>query len=411
MDSILQKARQAKGLSVEEAEILLRSKDDEIFKVAGEVKRRIYGDRVVMFAPLYISDYCINGCTYCGFGIKERHTPRRLDMDEIRQEAKALLAMGHKRIALEAGEDPENCPLSYILEAISTIYETGIRRINVNIAALDEDGYRKLKKADIGTYILFQETYCKETYKAMHPTGPKSDYLYHLEAHDRAIKAGIDDVGGGVLFGLHKDPIYEALEMIRHNQILESRYGVGFHTLSAPRINGLEHSVDDDTFLRIVAVLRLAVPYTGIIISTRESPEMRRKLINIGVSQISAASSVEVGGYSGKNGSKQFGISDHRKMSDIVAWLLDEGLIPSFCTACYRSNRTGDRFMDLAKSGDISEFCTPNALFTLAEYLADRGDDLALIEKKLDEMPDSPLKERSTANIQRIKAGERDLFL
>jgi len=436
--NILEKAKQMKGLTPQEAAALLTmdSADGwkQAFEIAGEIKSHIYGERVVMFAPLYISDFCVNECVYCGFGkqqTQDSQKRRKLSMEEIQREVELLECMGHKRLALEAGEDPINCPLSYILEAIQTIYsmktENGeIRRVNVNIAALDVDGYRQLKQVDIGTYILFQETYQRTTYESMHPSGPKSDFEFHSSAHDRAMEAGLDDVGGGVLFGLY-EPFYEVLGMILHNQHLEQQFGVGFHTLSAPRIrSGLAfpYAVDDETFLRLIAVIRMAVPYTGIIISTRENPEMRRRLIKVGVSQISGGSSVEVGGYfkNSKNGENnnelsQFQLEDARTPADILMWLMDEDLIPSFCTACYRKSRTGDRFMALAKSGDIRDVCLPNALMTLAEYAMDYGNSelkekaFSLIKRKVDNMEECSTKVQLGNNIEKIISGERDLFI
>jgi len=452
---ILEKARQMKGLTPQETAALLTMDSatgwKQAFEIAGEIKSHIYGDRVVMFAPLYISDYCVNECVYCGFSkhqMKDIHKRRKLSMEEIRQEVELLERMGHKRLALEAGEDPINCPLSYVLEAIQTIYsmktENGeIRRVNVNIAALDVDGYKQLKQANIGTYILFQETYNRATYRAMHLSGPKRDFEFHSRAHDRAMEAGLDDVGGGVLFGLH-DPFYEVLGMILHNQHLEQNFGVGFHTLSAPRVRSFAlfpNAVDDEIFLRLIAVIRMAVPFTGIIISTRENPEMRRRLIKIGVSQISGGSSVEVGGYfkKSKNINKnnansenneendtkynhkqklsQFQLEDGRTPSDILMWLMEEDLIPSFCTACYRKSRTGDRFMKLAKSGDIKDVCLPNALMTLAEYAMDYGTDelkkkaFDLIKRKVDKMEENSIRTQLDRNIEKIIAGERDLYV
>ena len=428
---ILDKAAHMQGLSHREAAALLAMESEadwqRLFAIAGAIKSHIYGDRVVMFAPLYISDYCVNDCAYCGFGAKNKAARRRLTMDEIRREVALLEAMGHKRLALEAGEDPENCPLSYVLEAIQTIYDADtengeIRRVNVNIAAQDVEGYRQLKAAGIGTIILFQESYHRPTYGQMHRSGPKSDYDYHAGAFDRAMEAGLDDVGGGVLFGLY-EPRYEVLGLMLHNEHLESRFGVGFHTLSAPRIRAFggqnaafPSAVDDETFLRMVAVMRLAVPFTGIIISTRESPEMRRRLIKMGVSQLSGGSAVEVGGYHKKAaGQGQFQVADERSPEDIIRWLMGEGFIPSFCTACYRSARTGDRFMALAKSGDIKDVCLPNALITLVEYAEDYGSEAlrrqaaALVEEKWAAMPEGPAKERTRTQIDRVCAGERDI--
>ncbi|KAI4453106.1 2-iminoacetate synthase [Holotrichia oblita] len=392
IDQILDKAQKLEGLKHEEVAALLfcgsQNQWERIFKISGEIKEKIYGSRVVMFAPLYVSDYCVNKCAYCGFREDNCFDRRRLTMDEIRREVEILSKMGHKRLAVEAGEDPVNCPIEYILECLNTIYSTKldngeIRRANVNIAATTVENYKKLKDAGIGTYILFQETYHKKTYEKLHISGPKSDYFYHTTAFDRAMQAGIDDVGAGVLFGLY-DYKYEILGLMLHNEYLEKIYGVGFHTISVPRICGADgidkttyrYAVNDDDFKKIVAILRLAVPFTGMIISTRESAEMRKELIRIGISQISGGSSVEVGGYAlrEKKGS-QFDVADNRSADDIIYWLMEEGLIPSFCTACYRTERTGDRFMRLAKSGEIKNVCLPNALLTLKEYSLDYGGE------------------------------------
>lgn len=431
---ILDRAEAFSGLPPEDVAVLLSTDDqahwDRIFSIAGKIKNHIYGDRVVLFAPLYVSDYCVNKCVYCGFNCSQTFKRRRLTMDEIRQEVDILEKMGHKRLALEAGEDPNNCPIDYILDCLNTIYTmkpgTGeIRRVNVNIAATTIDEYKMLKDAGIGTYILFQETYHRSTYERLHMSGPKADYLYHSYAFDRAMEAGIEDVGGGVLFGLY-DPKYEVLGLMLHNEHLEQNFGVGFHTISVPRIcnaEGIDRSVfknavDDETFKRIVAIIRLAVPFTGIIISTRETAEMRRSLIRIGVSQVSGGSTVEVGGYTlrEKSGS-QFKVADERSAQDIIFWLMEEDLIPSFCTACYRSGRTGDRFMSLAKSGEIKNVCLPNALMTLKEYALDYGTEKfkvkaeELIRKKIKDIDDDTVYRLVTDNLQKMEAGERDLYV
>ena len=437
VERILDKASRLEGLSHEEVARLLVCEDEKhterIFKTAGMIKERIYGNRVVMFAPLYVSDYCVNQCVYCNYNNRHKFSRSRLTMDQVRAEVKALEEMGHKRLALEAGQDDENCPIEYILECLKTIYsiKTGngaIRRINVNIAATTVENYKKLKEAEIGTYILFQETYHRPTYEKVHGTGPKSDFIYHLTAFDRAMEAGIDDVGGGALFGLY-DPYFDTLGLMIHNEHLEKNYGVGFHTVSVPRLckadgainKDYPHAVSDDVFLKLTAVLRIAIPYTGIIISTRETPEMRKKLIHIGVSQTSGGSCTGVGGYSSaqSNGEQvaQFRTNDERKTSEIAAWLLDEDLIPSFCTACYRTGRTGDRFMQLAKSGNIKNVCLPNSLLTLCEYACDYGDDgfrkkaEAVIEKEIQSIEDQKIRAQTALNIEKIKAGQRDLYI
>ena len=388
--SILDKAAQCKGLTYQEAAVLMECDDkdtlSEMNSLAEKIKLKIYGRRIVMFAPLYLSNYCVNGCRYCPYHYVNKDICRKqLSQEEIVKEVTALQDMGHKRLALETGEDPVNCDISYVLESIKTIYSIkhkngAIRRVNVNIAATTVENYRKLKEAGIGTYILFQETYHKKTYQYMHPTGPKSNYAYHTEAMDRAMEGGIDDVGCGVLFGLY-DSKYDLVGILMHAKHLEDTFGVGPHTISVPRIRPaadvkvqeFPHAVDDDTFKKIVAILRLTVPYTGIIVSTRESEQTRAEIIKIGVSQISGASCTSVGGYveKEKENTAQFEVSDTRTLDEVVNWLLRTGYIPSFCTACYREGRTGDRFMRLAKSGQIGNVCQPNALMTLKEYLLD----------------------------------------
>jgi 2-iminoacetate synthase len=392
IDEILAKARLRKGLSHREAAILLdctlEDKNQEIFALAEQIKKDFYGNRIVLFAPLYLSNYCINGCVYCPYHAKNKHIARKkLTQEEIKREVIALQDMGHKRLALEAGEDPINNPIEYILECIDTIYSIkhkngAIRRVNVNIAATTVENYRKLKDAGIGTYILFQETYHKESYEKLHPTGPKHDYAYHTEAMDRAMEGGIDDVGLGVLFGLELYR-YEFAGLLMHAEHLEAAFGVGPHTISVPRIKRaddidpdvFDNGIDDDTFAKLVACIRLAVPYTGMIISTRESKECRERVIHYGVSQISGGSRTSVGGYCEPEpedeSSEQFDVSDKRTLNEIVKWLMENDYIPSFCTACYREGRTGDRFMSLCKSGQIQNCCHPNALMTLKEYLED----------------------------------------
>ena len=406
IDSLLEKARPRKtdegwtcaGLTHREASVLLAcdipEKIEKIYEIAEEIKRAFYGNRIVIFAPLYLSNYCVNGCVYCPYHAKNKTIPRKkLTQEEIRNEVIALQDMGHKRLAIETGEDPVNCPLEYVLESINTIYSVhhkngDIRRVNVNIAATTVENYRRLKEAGIGTYILFQETYHKESYKQLHPTGPKSNYAYHTEAHDRAMEGGLDDVGLGVLFGLELYK-YEFAGLLMHAEHLEARFGVGPHTISVPRLkraddinpDDFDNGIDDETFAKITACIRLAVPYTGIIISTRETEQVRSKLLRLGVSQISGGSRTSVGGYAGYSAderphdTEQFDVSDQRTLDEVVHWLMKNGHIPSFCTACYRLGRTGDRFMSLCKTGQISNCCLPNALMTLTEYLEDYASD------------------------------------
>ena len=405
---VLNRAKNREGLDYKDIAILLQAEDEkdlkEIYSLAGEIKKDIYGKRVVVFAPLYVSDYCVNNCVYCGYKRDNKFNRRRLTMDEVAQEVKILEQMGHKRLALELGEDPVNAPIDYVLECLDTIYKTQnnngeIRRVNVNIAATTVENYKLLKEKGIGTYILFQETYHKPTYDKMHPKSLKGDYNYHLTAFDRAMEAGIDDVGAGVLFGL-ADPRFEVLGLMMHNAHLEEKFGVGFHTISVPRLqpaNGVSlenypHLLDDKMFKKIVAILRIAVPFTGLILSTRETPAMRKELLKYGVSQISAGSSTGVGGYKEREEGKevkQFKTNDERSPIEILKELLSDGYIPSYCTACYRKGRTGDRFMSLAKSGNIKYVCEPNALMTLLEFTLDYGDEelykksLEIIDKKL----------------------------
>ncbi len=434
LNFILDKAENLQGLDHLEVSKLICSTDkkvwERIFSIAKKIKEKIYGDRVVIFAPLYISDYCVNKCEYCGFNCDNKFSRKKLTMNEIRSEVAILEKMGHKRLALEVGEDPVNAPIEYVLESIKTIYDMKfdngeIRRINVNIAATTVENYKKLKDIEIGTYILFQETYHKETYEKVHLGGPKKNYDYHTTAFDRAMYAGIEDVGGGVLFGFY-DYRYEILGLMLHNEFLEEKFGVGFHTISVPRIckaNGVEdkkygYEIDDETFKKIVALLRIAVPYTGIILSTRESEEMRRELIHRGVSQVSAGSSPEVMGYTKReHDSSQFSVEDERSARDVIFWLMEENLIPSFCTACYRKCRTGDRFMELAKSGNIKNVCLPNALLTLKEYCLDYGDEefisraMPLIKDKLNLIDNDKIKKFVTDSMEKLDNGERDLYI
>lgn len=435
VDSLIDKSKQCKGLTHKEAAVLLECGDPEriqrIFHSARKIKDKFYGNRIVMFAPLYLSNYCVNGCVYCPYHLKNKVIPRRkLTQEEIRREVIALQDMGHKRLALEAGEDPRHNPLEYILESIDTIYNThhrngAIRRVNVNIAATTVDNYRRLHDAKIGTYILFQETYHKANYEALHPSGPKSDYAWHTEAMDRAMLGGIDDVGLGVLYGLNTY-LYDFIGLLMHAEHLEERFGVGPHTVSVPRIcpaddiskEDFPNSISDDLFCRIVAVLRLAVPYTGLIVSTRESPAVRARVLDLGVSQLSGGSKTSVGGYADdeveQEDSAQFDVSDRRTLGEVVDWLLDTGHIPSFCTACYRQGRTGDRFMSLVKSGNIANCCGPNALMTLKEYLEDYASPSVkekgnkLISAELQKIIHPKVRETTERNLDAISKGSRD---
>ena len=435
IESILAKAAACRGLSHREAAVLLEADAPDVqqkmFALARDIKQRFYGNRIVMFAPLYLSNYCVNGCVYCPYHARNKNIRRRkLTQEEIRREVIALQDMGHKRLALEAGEDPLHNPIEYVLESIRTVYSVrhrngSIRRVNVNIAATTEENYRRLKEAGIGTYILFQETYNRSNYEALHPSGPKSDYAYHTEAMDRAMAAGIDDVGIGVLFGLETYR-YDFIGLLMHAEHLEARFGVGPHTISVPRLcpaddidtADFENCVPDDVFHRIVAVLRIAVPYTGMIVSTRETPESRRKVLELGVSQLSGGSRTSVGGYvradEPEAGSAQFDVSDRRTLDEVVAWLLDLGYLPSFCTACYREGRTGDRFMSLVKAGRIADCCLPNALLTLEEYLADyaapatRAKGEAMIARWLEAVPGERVRARAREYLSAIGGGQRD---
>ena len=431
---ILEKAARCKGLTHREAAILMDCDDpaleEKIYALAAEIKQKFYGNRIVLFAPLYLSNYCINGCVYCPYHAKNRTIPRRkLSQAEIEAEVRALIRTGHKRLAVEAGEDPRNNPLEYILDSIKTIYSVreggnSIRRVNVNIAATDVESYRRLKAAGIGTYILFQETYNKEQYERLHPTGPKSNYAWHTEAMDRAQEGGCDDVGIGVLFGLNGYR-YELTAILMHAEHLEARFGVGPHTISMPRICPADdiHTEDfpdalpDAIFRKLVAVLRVAVPYTGMIISTRESQRMREQLLHCGISQISGGSRTSVGGYTTverHNETAQFDVSDTRPLDEVVRWLLEQDHIPSFCTACYREGRTGDRFMSLCKSGQIQNCCHPNALMTLKEYLEDyaspetRAVGEKLIAKEIGNVPNEKVRGIVVERLEKIANGERD---
>ena len=444
IDAILEKARPKKqdkgyvcaGLTHREASVLLAceipEKIEEMYKIAEEIKLAFYGNRIVMFAPLYLSNYCINGCVYCPYHRKNKHIARKkLTQEEIRAEVIALQDMGHKRLALETGEDPVNCPIEYVLESIKTIYSVhhkngDIRRVNVNIAATTVENYRKLKEAGIGTYILFQETYHKESYLKLHPTGPKHDYAYHTEAHDRAMQGGIDDVGLGVLFGLELYK-YEFAGLLMHAEHLEAVFGVGPHTISVPRLkraddidpDQFDNGISDEIFEKIVACIRIAVPYTGMIISTRENEEVRTKVLRLGISQTSGASRTSVGGYTEEerpHDSEQFDVSDQRTLDEVVRWLMENNHIPSFCTACYRLGRTGDRFMSLCKSGQILNCCHPNALMTLTEYLVDYASPetkeigFKLVESELKKVPNEKIRKIAEENIEAIKNSDRRDF-
>ena len=437
IDSLIEKAKKRKGLSHREASVLLACSDEEknqeIFKLAEQIKKDFYGNRIVMFAPLYLSNYCINGCTYCPYHLKNKHIARKkLTQGEIRQEVIALQDMGHKRLALEAGEDPVHNTMDYYLDSINTIYSIkhkngAIRRVNINIAATTVDDYRLLKEAGIGTYILFQETYHKESYLELHPTGPKHDYNYHTEAMDRAMEGGIDDVGLGVLFGLDKYR-YEFAGLLMHAEHLEAAFGVGPHTISVPRLkhaddidpDQFDNGIDDDIFAKIVACIRIAVPYTGMIISTRENQKTRERVLHLGISQISGGSRTSVGGYYEPEPedarSEQFDVSDTRSLDEVVRWLMEMDYIPSFCTACYREGRTGDRFMSLCKSGQIQNCCHPNALMTLKEYLMDYASPATkaigdkLIEREVLNVPNEKARAVVLENLRLIEQNNRRDF-
>ena len=435
IDQILEKAKKEKGLTHREASVLLAceipEKNEEIFKLAKKIKQDYYGNRIVMFAPLYLSNYCVNGCVYCPYHKKNTHIPRiKLSQEDIKREVEALQDMGHKRLAIETGEDPVNNPIEYILDSIKTIYSVkhkngAIRRVNVNIAATTIENYKKLHDAGIGTYILFQETYNKKSYEELHPTGPKHNYNYHTEAMDRAMEGGIDDVGLGVLFGLESYK-YEFAAILMHAEHLEAAFGVGPHTISVPRIRKaddidpetFDNGIDDDIFAKIVACIRIAVPYTGMIVSTRESQKCRERLLELGISQVSGGSKTSVGGYfkpmPEDENSAQFDVSDRRPLDDVIRWLIELGYIPSFCTACYRKGRTGERFMEICKNEQIHNFCHPNALMTLKEYLEDyaspetKAAGEKLIQKELIQFQDNKLEEDLEQKLVKIHEGERD---
>ena len=444
IDSILEKARPVKkgngcvcsGLTHREASVLLAceipEKIEKMYEIAEEIKMAFYGNRIVLFAPLYLSNYCVNGCLYCPYHLKNKHIARKkLTQEEVRAEVIALQDMGHKRLAIEAGEDPVNNPIEYILECINTIYSIkhkngAIRRVNVNIAATTVENYRKLHDAGIGTYILFQETYHKESYEHLHPTGPKHNYAYHTEAMDRAMEGGIDDVGLGVLFGLEMYK-YEFAGLLMHAEHLEAVHGVGPHTISVPRVkhaddidpDEFDNSISDEIFEKITACIRLAVPYTGMIVSTRESEEVRSKMLKVGISQVSGGSRTSVGGYTEEerpHDTEQFDVSDQRTLDEVIGWLIDNGHIPSFCTACYREGRTGDRFMSLCKSGQILNCCHPNALMTLTEYLVDYASEetkkkgFEMIARELDRIPKEKVRQIAEENIEAIKNSNRRDF-
>lgn len=437
-EAILQKAALADGLSLAEVAVLLNVDDpeivQEIFKTAIAVKQAIYGNRLVLFAPLYVSDYCINRCVYCGYGAGHTFKRRKLSMEEIREETRILLEMGHKRIAMEAGEDPENCPIEYVLDAINAVYSVdvkncNIRRININIAATTIDEFKMLHAAQIGTYILFQETYHRPTYAKVHPLGPKHDFDWHTTAFDRAMEGGIDDVGAGVLFGLY-DHKYEMLALMQHAQHLEAEYGVGPHTISVPRIRpagginlkAFPHLVADEDFKKLIAIIRLAVPYTGMIISTRERQEFRDEILRIGISQLSGGSCTGVGGYYDEIKKRepsqppQFKVNDERTLDEVIQSICEAGFLPSFCTACYRHGRTGDRFMSLAKVGEIQNLCQPNAILTFKEYLEDfaspktREIGERVIRDYLKHIPNPKLERKTEERLVQIREGARDLY-
>lgn len=435
IDEILAKAKERKGLSHREASVLLscniEEKNQEIYKLAEQIKKDFYGNRIVMFAPLYLSNYCVNGCVYCPYHAQNKHIPRKkMTQEEIKREVIALQDMGHKRLALETGEDPVNNPIEYILESINTIYSIkhkngAIRRVNVNIAATTVENYSKLKDAGIGTYILFQETYHKESYERLHPTGPKHNYAYHTEAMDRAMDGGIDDVGLGVLFGLERYK-YEFAGLLMHAEHLEAVHGVGPHTISVPRIrhaddidpSAFDNGIDDETFCKIVACIRIAVPYTGMIVSTRESKEVRERVLHLGISQISGGSKTSVGGYDKddytEEDSSQFDVVDNRPLDEVLNWLMEIGYLPSFCTACYREGRTGERFMEICKSKQIQNCCHPNAIITMKEYLQDYASEKTkktgdkLLEQEILNIENEVTRKKTSEILKEIENGKRD---
>ncbi len=436
--SIIEKAKLGKGISLKESASLLNITDSDIlekmFSAAKEIKENIYGNRLVMFAPLYLTNACVNNCLYCAFRIDNKDIARRtLTLDEIEEDARQLIMDGQKRLLLVCGEHPKEANLDYVGEAIKRIYSidykgNNIRRVNVNIAPLSTEDFRRLHSFEIGTYQIFQETYHYETYTEMHPSGPKKNYAFRLHAPERAFEAGIDDLGIGALFGL-TDYRFELLAMLMHAEYMEKTLGVGPHTISIPRLepasnapaaNEIPYAVDDLSFKKMIAILRLAVPYTGIILSTRETPEVRRELFSVGVSQISAGSKTSPGAYNEKEEESnaefgQFQLGDHRSLDEVVKDVCDLGFMPSFCTACYRSGRTGDRFMELAKSGKIGEICTPNALATFKEYLMDFASNEYSAESEkelLKQVEELPEKERKATKkmIEKLNNGERDVF-
>ncbi|MBD3156523.1 [FeFe] hydrogenase H-cluster radical SAM maturase HydG [Candidatus Peregrinibacteria bacterium] len=426
---VLSKAEKMKGLSLEESAVLINADPkytENMFKSAWKIKKEIYGERLVLFAPLYVSNYCVNDCEYCGFHIRNKMKRKKLSLDEVEQQTRVLINMGHKRLLLEFGEHPGETPIDYVIDVIKRIYSVkegkgDIRRVNVNIAATSVEDYKKLKDVGIGTYQLFQETYHRPTYEKLHK-GPKADYERQLFAHDRAFEAGIDDIGLGVLYGLY-DWRYDTLALISHGQYLDKKYGVGPHTFSVPRLQPAEtvkdkwpHTVSEKEILKIIAILRLSTPYTGMIISTRETPSVRKKAFEIGISQTSAASCTSPGGYGRQKDLKQFTLSDERSVDEVIEGILDEGLLPSFCTACYRLGRTGQDFMDIAKPGEIHNFCRPNAILTLKEYLEDyaspsvkeKGE--AIITHYTNHIPSEDVREKTKERLIRIEEGERDLY-
>jgi len=435
IEKILKKASEMKGLNHREAAVLLECDTPEIiekiYKLANEIKQKYYGNRIVTFAPLYLSNYCVNGCVYCPYHYKNKHIARKkMTQEEIEKEVIALQDLGHKRLAIETGEDPVNNPIEYILESINTIYNIkhkngAIRRVNVNIAATTVENYKKLHDAGIGTYILFQETYNKKSYEELHPTGPKHNYDYHTEAMDRAMQGGIDDVGLGVLFGL-ENYRYEFTGLLMHAEHLEAVFGVGPHTISVPRIrpaddinpDAFSNAINDDIFTKIVACIRIAVPYTGMIVSTRESKETREKVLKLGVSQISGGSKTSVGGYANPTEedeeSAQFDVTDRRSLDEVMNWLMKLDYVPSFCTACYRAGRVGADFMEICKKQQIHNFCHPNALLTLKEYLEDYASadtktvGEKLIQKEIEKIENPTVKEKTKEYLERISKGERD---
>lgn len=437
VETIIKKAADAHGLTLPEVAILLNTQDpelvEEIYKTARHIKQKIYGRRLVLFAPLYVSDYCVNNCVYCGYGAGHKFSRRKLTMEEIKKETLVLLNMGHKRLAMEAGEDPDNCPIDYVLNAIEAVYSVetknaNIRRININVAATTVDEYKMLKAADIGTYILFQETYHRGTYAKMHPLGPKHNYDWHTTAFDRAMQGGIDDVGAGVLFGLY-DHKFEMLAMMQHAEHLEAEFGCGPHTISVPRIRpagginleSFPHIVSDEEFKKLIAIIRLAVPYTGMIISTREDAALRNECLELGISQLSGGSCTGVGGYCEENdkGVKQptqFQVNDERPLDQVMYDISEAGHLPSFCTACYRNGRTGDRFMAVAKSGEIQNLCQPNAILTLKEYLVDFASPATkemgekVIAEHLQQIPNEKLRKVTESRLVEIEQGKRDLY-